>query len=551
MATSAFVGTQLPTRPAVRSTCAARAASLRQRTRVVTTAQAEDRKASPGQAVFAAVAAGLLSFSGPAVADILPNSATSESARNQVNQRLDNVPSIKDVGKSITNRLDVGSARDVGKAVDRNTPDVDLTQNPRDLAKQGARAVERNTPDAGGLLNKVKGAVKQNAPGLNSGDAKSAVKDAARKVDRKTNSASGELKSQVGSIKGNAKNLAQKAKTAVKQKNGTVTKEAKDVAQEVGRKSGAPNLPTPGNKGTSDLTGQVGSARVDEKSLITKAKDAVKLNQSGTIGGSDLKSAAKDSARKLDRNTPDLPSAGAAGDKIKSQVGSIKGDVKGAANDLPSASRVGDKAAAAVDSASGDAKGILNKAKNAIRQNTPGAIGGSDLKSAAKDSARKLDRNTPDLPSAGAAGDKIKSQVGSIKGDVKGAANDLPSASRVGDKAAAAVDSASGDAKGILNKAKNAIRQNTPGAIGAEDVKGAAKDAARQVDGNNDEFLSKASQLSEKAVNNVSEGTQGVLGRTNVLDVLENSVGAAKDQVQGAVQNGKQAVKQAASSAGL
>ncbi len=62
---------------------------------------------------------------------------------------------VQQVGKSLQDSLDVGSAKDVGKAVDRNTPDVDLTQNPKDLAKQGAEAVDRNTPNLGGLFNKV------------------------------------------------------------------------------------------------------------------------------------------------------------------------------------------------------------------------------------------------------------------------------------------------------------------------------------------------------------------------------------------------------------
>ncbi len=87
----------------------------------------------------------------------------------------------------------------------------------------------------------------------------------------------------------------------------------------------------------------------------------------------------QDAARKVDRNTPDLPSASGAGDKLKSQAGSAKADAKGAVNKVPSASQLGDKASSAAQSASGDAKSILDKAKNAISKNTPGAIGGAKV----------------------------------------------------------------------------------------------------------------------------------------------------------------------------
>ena len=58
------------------------------------------------------------------IKDLLPNSATSSSAREAVNERTSDLPSFSDVGDSLRNALggNTGDPKDVGRAINQNTP---------------------------------------------------------------------------------------------------------------------------------------------------------------------------------------------------------------------------------------------------------------------------------------------------------------------------------------------------------------------------------------------------------------------------------------------
>lgn len=60
------------------------------------------------------------------IKDLLPNSATSSSAREAVNERTSDLPSFSDVGDSLRNALggNTGDPKDVGRAINQNTPGV-------------------------------------------------------------------------------------------------------------------------------------------------------------------------------------------------------------------------------------------------------------------------------------------------------------------------------------------------------------------------------------------------------------------------------------------
>lgn len=134
------------------------------------------------------------------IKDLLPNSATSSSAREALNERTSNLPSFTDVGDSLKNALGgTSDPKDIGRAINQNTPGAhrllvngtgcifgelfpflvcrsmlwcwsagmtrafrrdadgpDLTKNPKDLAqdaKQGAKDLVRSPRPAMHPLN--------------------------------------------------------------------------------------------------------------------------------------------------------------------------------------------------------------------------------------------------------------------------------------------------------------------------------------------------------------------------------------------------------------
>ena len=65
---------------------------------------------------------------GADIKDVLPDSATSSSARAALNERTSNLPSFSDVGDSLKNVLGgTNDPKDIGRAIDRNTPGMWLS----------------------------------------------------------------------------------------------------------------------------------------------------------------------------------------------------------------------------------------------------------------------------------------------------------------------------------------------------------------------------------------------------------------------------------------
>jgi hypothetical protein len=57
-------------------------------------------------------------LTGGAIADIIPNKAE----RAEVNERTSNLPTFSDVGQSLKQNLGQNNPKDIGRAIDRNTP---------------------------------------------------------------------------------------------------------------------------------------------------------------------------------------------------------------------------------------------------------------------------------------------------------------------------------------------------------------------------------------------------------------------------------------------
>ncbi|CAL5220903.1 g2998 [Coccomyxa viridis] len=91
---------------------------------------------------IAAAQLAVLPFSGPAIA--LPDL---KAQAEESDRKTDNLPTFKDIGSSLNNKFGQTDPKDVGKAVEQNTPDVDLTKNPKDLVKDAGNAINKATPD--------------------------------------------------------------------------------------------------------------------------------------------------------------------------------------------------------------------------------------------------------------------------------------------------------------------------------------------------------------------------------------------------------------------
>ena len=65
--------------------------------------------------------------SGAALADLIPESAKSGAARADVNERTSNLPTFGDVGRSLTKNFGTNDPKDVGRAIDENTPSESIS----------------------------------------------------------------------------------------------------------------------------------------------------------------------------------------------------------------------------------------------------------------------------------------------------------------------------------------------------------------------------------------------------------------------------------------
>lgn len=81
---------------------------------------------------------------------MFPKTATSQQAREKLNKKTDDLPGLKETGKELAGGGDPIGAKnpkDVGRAVDKATPDVDLTKNPKSLGKDAIKGAKNALPD--------------------------------------------------------------------------------------------------------------------------------------------------------------------------------------------------------------------------------------------------------------------------------------------------------------------------------------------------------------------------------------------------------------------
>ena len=81
---------------------------------------------------------------------MFPKTATSQQARDKLNKKTDDLPGLKETGKELVGGGDpigANSPKDVGRAVDKATPDVDLTKNPKSLGKDAIKGAKNALPD--------------------------------------------------------------------------------------------------------------------------------------------------------------------------------------------------------------------------------------------------------------------------------------------------------------------------------------------------------------------------------------------------------------------
>ena len=81
---------------------------------------------------------------------MFPKTATSQQARDKLNKKTDDLPGLKETGQELAGGGDPIGAKnpqDVGRAVDKATPDVDLTKNPKSLGKDAVKGAKNALPD--------------------------------------------------------------------------------------------------------------------------------------------------------------------------------------------------------------------------------------------------------------------------------------------------------------------------------------------------------------------------------------------------------------------
>ena len=81
---------------------------------------------------------------------MFPKTALSQTARDALNKKTDNLPTLAETGKELVGGGDpIGASdpKDLGKAINKATPDVDLTKNPKNLRQDAVKGVKNALPD--------------------------------------------------------------------------------------------------------------------------------------------------------------------------------------------------------------------------------------------------------------------------------------------------------------------------------------------------------------------------------------------------------------------
>lgn len=254
--------------------------------RVFASQDKKERSQAPKDAMlktFGAIAAAQLALSGAALADIIPDSAKSSSARDAINERTSNLPTFGDVGRALNKNFGQTDPKGIGRAIDANTPDApDLTKNPKDIGKDIKRGVERAVGDLSLVNDKDIGQAGKNI----ARDAKSATKNLGNDISSK-------LPGQDAGAK-----LASKAKNLAN----TADKKAKNIAGDL---SDLPEIPNP-FKGSADPENVAKDAKNKAQSLGSDIGSKLP-NSSDLPDLGDAKRAAGDAKRAIESNIPSSP----------------------------------------------------------------------------------------------------------------------------------------------------------------------------------------------------------------------------------------------------
>ncbi|KAL3160607.1 hypothetical protein ABBQ32_010538 [Trebouxia sp. C0010 RCD-2024] len=380
----------------------------------VVKASAQDETKGPSKialGLFGALAAAQLALiPGPAEAfSLFPKTALSQTARDQLNKKTDNLPTLAETGKELVGGGDpigANSPKDLGKAIDKATPDVDLTKNPKSLRQDAVRGAKNALPDVSAVPTREEIIANAKAKGNKGGSV-------AKKASKGGNPLSGigtNLPQAGGAPKKASKaasNLGSKAsKTA--NKAAAKTPSAKDIQSKLGKPLGTLGLAKELANKPKELANSAKVNTPNADSLASKAKAALPSKPAG-----DLKSKVK--------NTPSatigLPtfelSAGLQGQDNQSEnyPSPAKGYTPMKPND--NIGPIPDKITSPIDSSN------LPNPRTAGQQAPGTDLGISKATDAIPDlgkAAKSLDSATPSLPNPSEAAKGLPNPAEAAKG---------------------------------------------------------------------------------------------------------------------------------------
>jgi len=242
---------------------------------------------------------------GPAEAfNLFPKTALSQTARDQLNKKTDNLPTLAETGKELVGGSDpigANSPKDLGKAVDKATPDVDLTKNPKNLTKDAVRGAKNALPDVSAVPTREEIIANAKAKGNKGGS-----------VAKKASKKSGNPLSGLGTNLPQAGGAPKKA-----------TKAAEKVGNKASKTANKAAAKTPSAKDIQSKLGKPLGALGLAKELANKPKELANAAKVNTPNADNLASKAKANLP----SKPDLPSkpAGDLKSKIKNTPSATMG----------------------------------------------------------------------------------------------------------------------------------------------------------------------------------------------------------------------------------
>ncbi|KAK9905871.1 hypothetical protein WJX75_007908 [Coccomyxa subellipsoidea] len=382
---------------------------------------------------LAAVQFALLPVAGTAIADIIPNQAE----RAEINKKTSDLPTFGEVGDALKKNLGQNDPKDIGKAIDRNTPDLDLTKNPKDIGKDIKRGIQKNTPDLPDLSelpnltkqpNFFKGEGEVNA----TNEVKNKVKDAGSDIGKglpnlpslpnfsgnPVEKAADKAQAAGSKVADKAKNVASdlsELPNLTKQPNffkgegevnatNEVKNKVKDAGSDIGK--GLPNLPSLPNFSGNPVEKAADKAQAAGSKVADKAKNVASdlselpnltkqpnfFKGEGEVNATnEVKNKVKSAGSDIGKGLPSLPNlSGNPAQKAADKAQGVANKAKNAVSDLSDLPNPF-KGSSSPQGLANDAKNKAQSLKNEVGKNIPNA----------GDAKRAVDKNTPNLPKLG------------------------------------------------------------------------------------------------------------------------------------------------------